>query len=190
MKRRSLSKEYAELFAPITGQQSVTNDVELGSFEAGLRLDENDLNIEIVQQPGMFQKVADRYALAKSQRDQAKDDLKTVEAQTSLDIRREKADKGEKTTEAELGQLVQVSPERRAAFRRYINAEQLAAQLEGLVESWRSRGWMIKELCNLKTSAYDQQSSVSSPTADYRNQQYDSNRAKLATGREERRNRK
>lgn len=177
-------KEVAEAFNGLMhpAETLLTNDVELGYFEAGLIINEYDLNNVVSKQPSESEKVSDRYALAKSVRDQAKDDLETVEAETLLKL---KAD-GVKGTAPEIAAMVQVNPWRKKAFKRYLEADRFANKLNGLVKSYEGRGFMISEMCKLYISKLAQDGSVRGPANDMQNREYEANRARLAEERKRR----
>lgn len=131
------------------------NDVELGQLEAGLAIDKYNLDAEVSEQPSNAGKVSDRFAEAKSMRDMAKDDLKTMEAQLYLDLKAElePTAKG-RVTDSMLGNLVQVHPKRKRAFLALNDSEREMVRLEGLLESYRNKGFMITEMCKLYHSSY------------------------------------
>lgn len=151
MKRRKLLAEPPA--EPRYGQAPV-NDVELAHFESRLRIDKYDLDTEVAEQPRTFEEVADRLAMAKSMRDEAKDNLKTVEAELSLAFREAGDKKGKKPSEKQLADMVQVSSRRRDVFRLFVEAERMTNKLEGLRDSYRDRGFMLREMCGLSLAAY------------------------------------
>jgi hypothetical protein len=182
MKRKRLEPEY------VPEEKSAVNDVELAHFEARLRIDKYKLDDELVEQPRNFEEVADRYALAKSLRDQAKDDLKTVEAERTIAIRAEKDGAGEKVTEKLLADLVQTDSLRKKAFRRFVQCEREANQLEGLRDAYHDRGWMIRELCGLATAGYFAESSVRGGAVnDRQNAEYERRKKEMNEKRKRRR---
>lgn len=155
MERKRLKKtvEPEPGATPAFGQP--VNDVELAHYEANLRIDKYQLDDDVSAQPRLAEEVADRYALAKSIRDDVKDRLKTVEAELSLEFRAEFAGNGAKApSETQLAQMVQVHSRRKAAFKNFVEAERMAAKLEGMKDSYKDRSFMLREMCGLELAAY------------------------------------
>jgi hypothetical protein len=164
-----------------------SNDVEIGVFESQLEINKYDLDTEVSKQPRIAEQVGERYAMAKSLRDQAKDDLKTVAAERAIEIRAQRDRDGEKITDKIIEDLVQIDQFRKKAFKRYVEAERYMTHLEELRDSFRERGFMLKEMCNLWHSSYFDDPSHRKPdSAAARNDEYEANKARLNEQRRER----
>lgn len=193
MKRKRLSivdrepsdKEIEDSVARAHGEdpeQEASNDVEIGFFEAGLIINEYDLNNVVSKQPSESERVSDRYAFAKSIRDQKKDDLETIEAEVLLKLKSD----GVKGTAPEIAAQVQVDPRRKKAFKDYLDADRFANKLGGMVKSYESRGYMITEMCKLYLSKLSQHGSISGPANEALNAEYEANKARLSEERRKR----
>lgn len=147
--------------------QQVSNDVEIAGFRTGLKINKLGLDDEVAEQPDSFDKVSERLAMAKSIRDGLKDDLKTVEAELRLQFKSED-DHG---TDKDVDAKVQISTNRRSAFRRHLEACREVDEWEGLKEAYKDRSYMLKSLVELHVSAYGQSDSITSAQSmerDYR----------------------
>lgn len=129
-----------------------TNDIDYAHFESQLRIDPHALDETVSNQPDWMHKASDRYALAVSRRDEAKDHFKTVEAELRLDLKEGAGDS--RVTEKELDARVQVSPKRAVAFKRFIDAERAVNEWDGMVESFKQRHYMIREMVTLHMASY------------------------------------
>lgn len=142
VKKAIAPEKQGELFPPSEN----VSEVQMAFFKSALRIDKNNLDDEFIRQPQQFSDVTDALALAESQRDMLKDDLKTSEAQLSITIRSEKDLKGEKTTEATIKELVQVDTRRRKVYTQLVAADRMVAELQGYREAWKDRSFMLRSL--------------------------------------------
>lgn len=140
-----------------------TNDVELGFFEGRLKINPENIDQELIEQPSNYYDIADALALAKSRRDLQKDEYKTVEASLKLHIRDRRERDGEKVTDKLIEDLVQVHPDRLRAYEEYVETEREVGRLEALRDSFRDRGFMLRELAELHLGGMTQQNSVRGP---------------------------
>ena len=127
----------------------------------GLKVDKFDLDNEVAKQPTLFNRVADSYAEAISFRDEAKEAIDTEDAKAELEIRTRLEDDGEKTTEAKVKALVQLSKRHQDAFAHFVLMVKQALQWEGLKEAFRQRSSGLRDLVNLHATSYFQSSSIS-----------------------------
>ena len=121
-----------------------------------LRIDQNDLDKEVAQQPFIFMEVSERHVLAISRRDQLKDAMDMAAASLTLKLRNSE----DKYTVAEIAATVATSPVCMKARSAYMAAADIVQQLYVVKESFAQRGYMLRELCNLYSAGYWGQSSV------------------------------
>src|SRR5882724_7194112 len=88
------------------------NDLEYAHAEDAIKIDQNDLDTELIRQPGAFAHAAEQYARACSIRDSVKDQLKSVEARIEMRLRHDADTRAEKITDKSAAAQVQIDPER------------------------------------------------------------------------------
>ena len=122
-------------------------------FREYLKIDKDGLDEALSQQADLFFRVAEEYALAISEREEAKEGLNTVDADLGLKLRTgKKAD--EKVTEGLIKDRVQKDPEHKVAFDTYAKKRRRAEQLAALKEAFQERGRMLRDLGNLYATGY------------------------------------
>jgi hypothetical protein len=134
------------------------DDQDLGDilleYEKGLFIDKNALDEALEQQPDIFYRVSKTYAQLISLRDQAKQELQEVEADTDLDIRKVAARDEEKITEGEIKARVRIDKEVKKANERYMSLTNQAAQYGALKEAFMQRSYVLKDLTQLYSANY------------------------------------
>ncbi len=148
-----------------------------------LRIDEHDLDNECMAQPQRFNDAAQESARAASRRDEAKDVLKTVEAEVEFDIRKKAEASGEKLTEPAVKAKVQLSARRQVAFKAYLEASLDADKWEALKESFKDRSFMVRELAGLWLAGYYAKNSVEGVSKQRDDVEYEARKKALADKR-------
>ena len=137
-------------------------------LEDALRIDEHALEEALRDQPRMFYRVANAYALEMSRRDAAKQALADAEAREDLNIRDEAreeesraAGKGKeaapskiKLTEGEVRARVQLSAEVVIARDALAARSDSVAKLTALKEAFQQRSYALKDLASLYVANY------------------------------------
>lgn len=123
-------------------------------LKAALTIDKHALDEELIRQPQYFSDVSDEYALAISERDLAKDELKAEDARLFLLHKRKAEEDGEKTTQDLLNARVAADPAHARAFARSLAANVTAARWDGLKESFGQRSHALKDLAKLYETGY------------------------------------
>jgi hypothetical protein len=163
-------------------EKPFSNDVDLAWFENGLKIDKYALDEGLVEQPETMQRACERYAMAISRRDWAKDLVKQTEAKLYLRIRDELTFKGEKMTEALLSAMVDAHEERAKAVREWVDAAQEATRWEGMKDSYKDRGYALKELSALHLASYFAKNSAEGSAHQIRQHEYESDKARIREG--------
>jgi len=161
--------------------------LEIGHLEQQMIIDKDGLDECLVQQPVLYSKVSQEYAVAVSRRDEQKDRVKQVEAHLSLQFRQDTLVKGEKATEKTIEAMVLTSDERTRAVAKY-NASTLELEMwQALKEAYQQRAYALKDLAGLYVAGYFGSAAVHGNAARTM-QERDANVAKVAMN-EARRNR-
>lgn len=160
---------------------------DFDELREGLAIDKDALDEGLIQQPQQYLDVSEAYALAVSRRDQAKDNLETLEARLNLDYRSDAESSGEKYTEPMLKAKVQQSKMRRQAYTEYLEACKEVDLLDGLRSAYRDRSYMLRSLADLYVTGYFTSSSVKGNTSrKVEEEAYNRRRAAMAEDRRKR----
>jgi hypothetical protein len=122
------------------------------SLEDGLRIDRDDLDSSLTEQPDQYYKVALAYTNAAALRDAAKLDLEQIEANLDVTLRAQAAQAQEKTTEASIKQEMRLDPRWQTAKKHHLDLSLDADRLGALKEAFQQRSFMLRELVALTIS--------------------------------------
>ena len=146
-----------------------------------IKIDQNALNDELVEQPALFMAASNAYVMAISERDEAKADVDVARAEAYFDIRRSSK---EKVTEATISAQIELDKNYRVACKNYLEAKQAASEAETLKESFAQKGYVLKELAALYIAGYFGTSSVSGPESrEVQRRGYEEKRSEIAKQR-------
>lgn len=154
----------------------------LEEFEQYLRIDKNALDEALTQQSQLFYKVADAFTEAVAERDALKEKLSLVDAELDGEIRVWLEKDGEKFTEAMVRNQVQAHKDHEAAFNVYIKAKTRADKIQAMKDSFKMRGYAIRDLCELHVTGYFDHQSVKETNSSDRIV-YEKRRERLAEAR-------
>lgn len=135
-------------------------NIDPEEWRKALRIDRNNLDEELEQQPSLFYEVAEACARARSLLDEAHDNVDIVEAELDANIRREAAESDERTTEKAIRAQIHAHPDRVEANEKFLQLKQRTEELDQLRDSFRQRGYMLRELVALFIAGYYQESSA------------------------------
>lgn len=155
----------------------------LTDLQENLAIDKLVLDDEVIRQPVLFYTVSEMLVEALAERDAAKEELSSVDA--DLDgIWRRKLSKDGKTrvTEAMIANHVQLSAEHEKAFAAYLAAKTNADRLTALKEAYQARSYMLRDLVALYSANYYEEASVK-PTKAQEASHYASNRSRISNAR-------
>lgn len=151
----------------VVAKSAVPPEVE--ELRDKIRIDKDDLDLEVISQPDLFYAASSAHALAVSNRDQAYEGLKQTDAELNLDIREEMLGKGEKFTETLLSSIVQSHESHKEAYIEYASYKRDAEQLQALKEAFLQRSHMLRELVQLYVTGYYSESALGTDTQEARN---------------------
>ncbi len=169
-------------------KQKKTNvRASLSELRAALKIDRFNLDEDVERQPELFFEVAEAAALARSEQDQAKDSVDEVESRLDVHVRGEAERKDERITEKEIKARIRQHSERIAAMKNYLGLKLGTEMLDQLRDSFKQRGYMLRELVQLYLSSYYQDATVSGTRAGVRDARADRSQRHLAERKRERR---
>lgn len=123
-------------------------------LEDGLRIDEYALEKALRDQPVMFYRVANAYAMEISRRDAAKQALQDMEAEADLDARDQARKKDQKITEGEIRATIQTDGRIAQAQAALARRNEEVGKLAALKEAFQQRSYALKDLAGLYVANY------------------------------------
>lgn len=157
-------------------------------LEESLKIDRDDLDSCLVDQPGLFFHVAEQVTEAKAKADGLKLDLEETMATEDGRFRALCATNGEKVTEAGIQNYLKTLPAIQTLQRKVLDARTAADHWAALKEAYQQRSYMLKELVALHLSQF-YNLGVERGTTNSRHQLGDANRERAEVARRERRER-
>jgi hypothetical protein len=155
----------------------------LADLQDNLAIDKSVLDDEVIRQPVLFYTVSEMLVDALAERDAAKEELGSVDADLDGIWRRKLAKDGKtKVTEAMVANHVQLSAEHEKAFATYLTAKTKADRLTALKEAYQARSYMLRDLVALYSANYYEDASVK-PTKAQEASHYASNRSRISNAR-------
>ena len=131
-----------------------TWDDQLVELEALLVINEHALEEASRDQPDAFYRVSKLLAILISHRDEAKQDLATVESEVDLEIRREAREYDEKVTEGEVTARKKVDKRVLQAQKNHNFYSGWVGQFSALKEAFQQRSYALNHLIELHLSSY------------------------------------
>lgn len=126
----------------------------LKQLEDKLKIDEHALDIALREHPDLFYKVATELALAISNRDEAKQVLDETEAEVDMELRKDAATSGAKTTEKEIESNKKVDSKVKSANDKFLEERFNAAKWTALKEAYEARSYALSKLVDLHLANY------------------------------------
>jgi hypothetical protein len=123
---------------------------KIGDVRGLLRIDPDDLDSCLVDQPGLFFHVAETFAQANSRRDAIKLELDEKTAKLDQDIRAKALKQEEKLTEAAIQARLRDMPVLQELQRDYLRARTEADTWQAMKEAFHQRSYMLRELVALQ----------------------------------------
>ena len=135
------------------------DEFDIRAYEKLLKIDKNALDDAIIQQSEIYYHICRDYAQAVSIRDEAKEDLSSVDAELSLAIRKIAEDKGTKVTESSIASSIQIHSNHEEAVYKLLEAGRNVDLLFAMKNAFSQRSYMLRELVALFISGYYMDSS-------------------------------
>lgn len=124
--------------------------MDLSTIRARLRIAKHSLDDELEMQAELLHQISEAVVRAKSKAIALKDDLDRLEGDIYSDAKQHYP----KATVPELQGITLRDPERIDAFRLYHAARDEQESWEGLHEAWKSRGFALRALVDLRLANY------------------------------------
>lgn len=134
---------------------------DIDEMRSYLAIDKHALDDAVIQNPVLFDRVAEAYAEATAERDALKEELATVDAQLDGSLRL----KNTTATEGKVKALIQAHPQHQKAFTEWLEAKEYADKLGVLKEAFKDRSHMLRTLADLHVSGYFERTSIRPTTA-------------------------
>lgn len=126
----------------------------LEELEAGLLIDKNDLDEELIRHPDLFYRVSKELTMLTSRRDAAKQEIAAVEAEADARARRAMRKGDEKVTEPEVKARIRLDKDVEDAYRVHQDLARDVGLFSALKEAYQSRSYVIKDLVQLWIANY------------------------------------
>lgn len=126
----------------------------LAELSENIKIDQDDMDGEIISQPNDFYHASTGYAMAVSLRDKAKNDLEIAEAELYKMFRDEVSARGDRATEKLLEAMINSNEVRQEQFDKYLEAKLLADKWLALRDSFTQKGYALRELAELHKVNY------------------------------------
>ena len=150
-------------------------------YQSELKIDRDDLDNELVRQPGNFHAVSYQWTLACSRRDAQKLAVKGVHGREWNRIREKVEAEGNRATVDLMTAMLEKSKKYREAQDLYNEAVAEAEAWGALKEAWMQRSYALKDLVNLFVAQYFETDSMSGRKSG--NDEYEKRRTKLKKNR-------
>lgn len=161
--------------------ETTYDDPDYLRLHDALRIDLEELDECLIQQPSLYQEVAEGHALKISERDQAHEACKVTDADLSLDLRKElEEETGKKPTEAQLSSEIQIHEDHAKAHTAYLTLKREADYWHSLREAYHQRAYILRDLAQLMIAGYSASDAVSGGAGDVKEKRAGSVRQKVA----------
>jgi hypothetical protein len=121
-------------------------NTETSEVRSKLRIDDDDLDQCLVEQPEYFYQAAERATSAGAERDGLELELKELKAQLDSDIRKAAEQREEKLTETALVNRIVTLPKVKELQRKVLDAKRQADDAVNLKEAFVQRSYALKDL--------------------------------------------
>lgn len=119
-----------------------------------LKLNKSDLEREVLEQPALFQEVAETLARAISRRDGLKERVSRIGSTLYEEVRRKLERDGQKTTEKAIASAIETEREYEDARDAYKAAESEVLLWTALKEAYQQRSFMLREIVSMTMANY------------------------------------
>jgi hypothetical protein len=134
--------------------KDLNKSTKLTELQQRIQINKYKLDDELIEQPRLFEDVAQGYADAASKRDQSKAFLEELDAGISKQLREEAANMGKKITESQLDDEVKHNPEHVNQMELHLAYKHDADRWHGLFEAFNQRASMLHNLVKLYCTGY------------------------------------
>lgn len=128
--------------------------IDLESLTARLKIDENELDKELIEQPNLFFFVGRFYASATSQRDAQLQEIELMQSELDYSVRKKAQESGERITENQVKAAVIRSAEMQEALAKANELKRLAGVWTALRDAYQQRSYILLKLVDLYLAGY------------------------------------
>lgn len=154
----------------------------LSDLQQQLAIDKATLDDEVIRQPVLFYNISEQLTDAIAERDAAKEELNSIDAELDGTWRRKLSKADSKVTEKMVANCVQTSAEHEKAFDMWLTAKTKADKLLALKEAFQQRSYMLRDLVSLYSANYYEDSSIK-PSRAQEASHYAVTRARISNAR-------
>lgn len=154
----------------------------LSDLQQQLAIDKSVLDDEVIRQPVLFYNISEQLTDAIAERDAAKEELNSTDAELDGTWRRKLNKADSKVTEKMVSNCVQTSVEHEKAFNAWLTAKTRADKLLALKEAFQQRSYMLRDLVSLYSANYYEDASIK-PSRAQEASHYAANRARMSNAR-------
>ena len=127
---------------------------DIKKLEAKLAIDEHALDVALREHPDTFYRVAMELALAISNRDEAKQDLEEIESEVDMELRKDAAVSGAKTTEKEIESNKKADARVKHANDKFLAEKYETAKWTALKDAFEQKSYALSKLVDLHLANY------------------------------------
>lgn len=138
-------------------------------LRAKIKIDKDDLDTAVVEQPETYLEISEAYSLACSVRDQTKGALARLESELATDCRKTLAMRGLKDTKDNMSDAILLHPKYATAKTALDRDSRIADQWSDLKYSFEQRMRMLRELVQLYAVGYFTTASMRGSAGENRN---------------------
>ena len=124
----------------------MTKELTISDFRTRLRIDRNDLDGCLMEQPELYYHVAEAHALAVAARDRCKLDYEAAVAKHDDLVRSKAVEEGERMTDTRTAHRVSLVSEVQTLHRKWLVGRSRVEELLALKEAFQQRSFMLREL--------------------------------------------
>lgn len=154
----------------------------LAELQEQLAIDKSVLDDEVIRQPTLFYMISELLTDAAAERDAAKENLASVDAELSGKWRRKLIGAYPRVTDAMVASNVITDPDHEKAFDTYLVSKTKADKFLALKEAFQQRSYMLRDLVSLYSANYYEVSSIK-PTQVQEASHYAANRSRISSAR-------
>jgi hypothetical protein len=154
----------------------------LAELQAQLAIDKSVLDDEVIRQPVLFYTIGEQVTDAIAERDAAKEELASVDADLDFKGRKKLANVHDKVTETMVKNFVQMHPDHENAFATWLTAKTKADRLLALKDAFQQRSYMLRDLVSLYSANYYEDASLK-PSRAQDASHYAANRHRISDAR-------
>lgn len=151
-------------------------------LHAQLAIDKSVLDDEVIRQPVLFYTVSEALTDVIAERDAAKEELNSVDAELDGKWRAKFAKANTKVTDKVVLSAVQIDPLHEKAFTDWLQAKTRAEKLAALKEAFQQRSYMLRDLVSLYSANYYEDASIR-PSREQEASHYAANRQRMSNAR-------